>query len=431
MSKTKTHEEYVAELKTSNPDIEVIGQYSGANTSILHRCKIHDYEWMVCPANMLHKNGCPKCNKRYKRTHEDYVREVKEINPNIEVIGKYINAKIKIKHKCLVCNNTWECLPCNILSGHGCKKCSSRNTGEKLTKTHSEYVDDLYLVNPNIEVVEEYQNSIVKILHRCKVDGYEWLAKPQNILSGKGCPKCSKRYKRTIDEYTKELSIVSPSIELIGGYKNITTKAIYKCKICNHVWSTIPEVTLRGCGCPICGNKIISEKLSKTHEQYIAELSSKNPNVEVLEIYKGANTPIKHRCKIDNCEWNVAPAHLLYTTGCPKCASSKGEAKVREWLELRNIKYEEQKKFKDCKDKRALPFDFYLPDLNICIEYDGEQHFRPVTFNGTDVSISERNFERTKKHDRMKNKYCEDNGIGLIRISYNENVEEKLDLLLA
>ncbi len=426
-----THDEYVAELAIRNPNIEVIGEYVNMGVSIMHRCKNHDYEWMVTPGNALRYKGCPKCSKRYRRTHEDYVAELKEVNPNLIVLGTYINARTKILHRCIVHDVEWEAYPYLTLKGCGCRKCGSDLTTPLKTKTTKQYKEELAQINPNIEVLEEYQKAYIPILHKCKIDGYTWKAKPQNLLSHTGCPKCNKYYRRTVEEYVEELSIASPNVELVEGYKNLTTKAVHKCKVCNYVWETKPEVMLRGCGCPKCGNKINGAKRTKSQEQYEKELSMINPNIEIIDKYINSLTPVRHRCKIDNYEWFVTPAHLLHDTGCPICASSKGETKVKEWLEAKNINYEPQKRFKGCKDKKTLPFDFYLPDLNICIEYDGEQHFRPVTFNGTDLAVCERNFETTKKHDEMKNKYCEDNGIRLIRIPYYENVKEKLDLLLA
>lgn len=57
-------------------------------------------------------------------------------------------------------------------------------------KTQEEYVAEASIVNPNIEVLGRYINSNTKILHRCKIDGYEWNAYPTHILSGHGCPVC-------------------------------------------------------------------------------------------------------------------------------------------------------------------------------------------------------------------------------------------------
>lgn len=81
-----------------------------------------------------------------------------------------------------------------------------------------------------------------------------------------------------------------------------------------------------------------------------------------------------------------------------------------------------KKKFEDCKDKKPLPFDFYLPNNVICIEYDGEQHTKPIDYFGGIES-----YECTVRHDKMKNEYCKNNGISLLRIPYNKNVEEELN----
>lgn len=98
---------------------------------------------------------------------------------------------------------------------------------------------------------------------------------------------------------------------------------------------------------------------------------------------------------------------------CQKCNCSSGESEIAKVLDDNNIHYIVQYFFKDCRDKKALPFDFYIPDKNICIEFDGEQHYKPCSkFGGED------GFNIRKKHDEIKNKYCKDNGIDLIRIPY-------------
>lgn len=99
-------------------------------------------------------------------------------------------------------------------------------------------------------------------------------------------------------------------------------------------------------------------------------------------------------------------------TVCSRCSQkeSYGERIIREFLCVNKIDFEQEKRFQDCKDTKPLPFDFYLPMKNVCIEFDGIQHYRPV--RGYDA------FAKTQLHDDMKNKYCNDNGIKLIRIPY-------------
>ena len=104
--------------------------------------------------------------------------------------------------------------------------------------------------------------------------------------------------------------------------------------------------------------------------------------------------------------------------GCSCCSSSKGEKKVREWLIKNNILFEEQKIFDDCIHKNKLRFDFYLPGTNTIIEYDGILHFKetPLKNNLTESLIK----------DRIKDEYCINNNINLIRIGFWEDVEEVL-----
>ena len=366
-----------------------------------------------------------------RRTHDEYVEEVLIKNPKVEVIGTFSGMRIPIPHRCKIHDYIWNCSPERILKGVGCKFCFKSIISHKLTKTDEEYKREVALINPNIEVIEEYTNANKNILHRCRIDGYEWMARPNNILHGTGCPMCANKPNDPDLHYKKRLSEINPNIVAIGKYTTCKDRLLHKCLVCGNEWETTPDNILCGKGCPACKSKKCSERMTKTNEQYIAELYNMNPDIEPLEKYKGANTPIKHRCKIDNYEWMVTPASLLSSTGCPVCSFSKGELLVKRWLERHNIIYTPQKKFAECADKKPLPFDFYLPEYNICIEYDGEQHFRMVTFGCSDLELCNKNFETTKAHDKIKNKYCEDNGIRLIRISYNENVEEKLDLLLA
>jgi very-short-patch-repair endonuclease len=140
--------------------------------------------------------------------------------------------------------------------------------------------------------------------------------------------------------------------------------------------------------------------------------------------YKNAHTKILIICKKCKSIFNQTPnTHLR--CGCPFCKESKGEKNIYNFLVKNNILFEKQKKFDDCFYKSRLLFDFYLPDYNICIEYDGLQHFKIVDFFG-----GEENFNLIKIRDDIKTKYCLDNKIEIIRIKYDENVKEKLNFIL-
>lgn len=119
----------------------------------------------------------------------------------------------------------------------------------------------------------------------------------------------------------------------------------------------------------------------------------------------------------------IKPEHLKNNIGCPICSSSKGEKIIREYLENNSINFKQEHKFEDCKNKRSLPFDFYIPQYNLCIEFDGIQHFKANNYFG------EKEFELTQKRDNIKNSYCKKNNINLLRIPYWEidSIEDILD----
>lgn len=431
-NKKKTTEEYIEELKIKNPNLEVLGEYINSKTKIKHRCKTHDYVWDIFPSNALKGCGCHKCGGNYQRTHQEYVEELKIKNPELEVIGQFTDIKTKVSHRCLIHNIIFDKTPSEALTGSGCQQCHIDKTIAKRTKTHEQYVNELAIANPNIEVIEKYSGAEHKILHKCKICEYEWSSIPSNMLNKKGCPKCSKKYHRTHDEYVNDVKSINPNLDVVDTFIDVKTKIRHRCLIHNIEWMTTPDSVLNSMGlCSQCIKELSIRRFTKTHEQYVQELSIVNPNIEVVGNYSKASEHIRHKCKICNHEWMTTPSNLLSGHSCPMCNISNGEYQVKKWLEDKCINYEPQKKFVDCRDVFSLPFDFYIPDYNICIEYDGEQHFKPVSFGSGNKKRVEEIFEYTQRHDKIKTEYCERNGIKLIRIAYNENVKEKLDLLFA
>ena len=135
--------------------------------------------------------------------------------------------------------------------------------------------------------------------------------------------------------------------------------------------------------------------------------------IEPTEKRKGSNIIWKCRCDCGNITY-VSTSERKNIQSCG-CLVSYGEEKIQKILEKLDIKYEKQKKFQDCKYKYVLRFDFYLPESNICIEYDGVQHFYPIPTMG-----GEEKFLEAKKRDLIKDNYCKDNHIPLIRIPYTD-----------
>lgn len=421
--KRLTQEEFMERFYIKNEtaeNIEILGEYVNNKTKIKCKCKIDGYEWETMPKNLLNNRGCPKCSRNAKKTTEEFKREMKEINKNIEILGEYINDKTKIKVRCKIDRHEWEVMPSNLLRGKGCPKCASNMK----KSTHEEFINKLKEINSDIEVLGEYVSSKSKIKVRCKIDGYEWETKPNSLLSGYGCPKCSGNAKLTHEEFVDRIRDINSDIKIIGEYINVHTKIKCRCKIDRYEWETRPDNLLNGKGCPKCAG------MYKTTEEFINELKEVNDNIEILGEYKSSNKKIKVRCKLDGYEWSATPNNLLRGYGCPKCNESKGEKRVAKYLDSRNIDYERQYKFDECRSKDKLPFDFYIPSLNIAIEYDGEDHYMIIFRSKNDTYNKALNrFIGTKVRDTIKTIYCKENNIKLIRIPYwdFDNIEKILE----
>ena len=284
-------------------------------------------------------------------------------------------------------------------------------------KTHEEYIEEVANINPDIMIIGEYLGTHIKILHKCKVCGYEWMAFPSNIISGYKCPVCSKKKKKTQDEYILEVNKMNKNIEVVGTYINNKTKILHRCKLDGCEWYASPSSIVNGgCGCPRCSN---NERYG--HEEYIKRVAKINPSIEIVGEYVNSKTKILHRCKLDGCEWYASPNKILAGRGCPECNISKGEKMIEDWFDKNNILYESQKKFEDCVNIFPLSFDFYLPNHNILIEYNGIQHYKPVDYFG-----GQKVFENQVLRDNIKKDYCQKNNILLIEIPYYSDLDEEL-----
>lgn len=127
-------------------------------------------------------------------------------------------------------------------------------------------------------------------------------------------------------------------------------------------------------------------------------------------VYTNYGCIVKIGCKTHGIFEQNANEHIR-RTGCPLCKVSTGEERVRKFLEDNKIKFKRE----HCFPKSRLRFDFYLKDMNILIEFDGPQHFRPVKFYG-----GEKGFKRQQKRDKIKNLLARKYKINLVRIMYTQ-----------
>ena len=279
---------------------------------------------------------------------------------------------------------------------------------------------------------DEYDYSLVNFINTktkvkiiCKKHGI-FEQRPNDHSQGQKCPKCNGRnIKLTKEEIINKSNKIHNnkyeySLFLNDNDNNYKTQktiikiicpihGIFKQQINNH---------LNGKGCKYCANNI-----QKTNENFIKESNIIHNNEWNYSLcnYIDAKTKVKIICKKHGIFQVTPNNHINKKSGCPKCNIPKGEKYIESLLKNNNINFETQKIFNDCKYKKLLKFDFYLPEYNSCIEHDGIQHFEPLKFFGGIEKL-----EKLKKRDQIKNEYCKNNNINLLRIKYNDNIEEKL-----
>lgn len=235
--------------------------------------------------------------------------------------------------------------------------------------------------------------------------------------------------KLTTEEFITKANIIHSNKYEYGEciYVNTSTYLTITCKLHGN-FSQRADHHLQKSGCQQCKSEKLYESRISNKEEFISKAIVIHKNVyDYTDFeYITARTKSTIICKKHGNFLQTPDSHLG-GSGCPKCKMSKGESAVHTWLDVNNITFIPQKTFSDCvgKNNNKLRFDFYLPDYNLLIEFDGIQHFKPsLPRNNLEKAIII--FEDTKRRDIIKNNYCLDNNINLLRISYKDNIIKTL-----
>lgn len=207
-------------------------------------------------------------------------------------------------------------------------------------------------------------------------------------------------------------------------YVNAFTPIEIKCNHCGTIFKQTPTNHIHNkAGCPQCARKLVGIKCRLTQEEFEKRANKIHNNFYVYSKtkYKTVEDDITIICPKHGEFIQNAGQHLS-GHGCPRCRRSKLEESVAHLLKTNNIKfideYNEIKEFKTIKNgKQSL--DFYLPDYNIAIECQGEQHFKPVDFGNKGEETTMKAFNRIQYLDERKKQICEDNGIRLLYFAKN------------
>jgi hypothetical protein len=309
--------------------------------------------------------------------------------------------------------------------------------GKKLTK--DEFIKRAVLIHQDKYSYDSvvYVNNYTKVKIYCKACQKYFEQTPKKHLEGYGCQECGKKYFSETYKYTRE-QFEEKARKIHHNkynYKDVEYTGIFNnvkifCNDCQKTFIQTPHSHLAGHGCPYCHNKNTSERCRSNTDEFIQKATKLFGNTFDYSLVKYETNlkKVKIICNTCHREFEQRPTNHLSGYGCPYCKSSKGELVVKQFLEDHSIEYIRQKRFNNCKDLKPLPFDFYLPTKNICIEYQGEQHFNKRFYYGKykDEILAEEAFNKQCSHDNIKREYCKINGIKLLTINYNDDIIERL-----
>lgn len=357
-------------------------------------CELIDHTYKNTKTKLSIKCGCGNV---FKTTFEKFkIRNKRQCNTcsgitnwDIDSVAKYINSK----------------------DGNGCKLMS-----------------------------HHYKNMYTKLSVMCKCgDVYETSFTDFKNANAKQCPSCGKN--KSIDSRRLKYKDVKNIIEdngcklLSDSYTSNSIpleimcecKKIYKVTFANFIYQNQSK-------CGFCRGKV--------HWNYnlVKEYVNNNTDCNLIsKSFQNADSQIKFQCKCGNIFFTSFSCFKNSNkTRCDKCSNSmsRSEYMISEFLIRNNVSFIQEYRFEDCRNKLPLPFDFAIIDdygnVSILIESDGEGHYKPINFGGTSDEVAISKYKKLKINENIKNKYCEENGINLLRIPYwdFERIEEVLSSVL-
>ena len=275
----------------------------------------------------------------------------------------------------------------------------------------------------------EFVNSRTYLYIVCP-EGHTLKTCPNKFQQGRRCPYCSKKVKKTTESFKQEVKeLTNNEFSVLSEYKNARTPLLMKHNHCGREFFIAPSTFLGKLACKDCSYKQRGLDRRFTQEEFELKVKEVGKGEFSLQSkYETTNQQVLLKHEVCGCEWWSYPNNFLhYGIVCRQCehTKSKGEELIKEYLDENEIEYLFQHTYDDLKHKRALAYDFYIPEKNLLIEYDGLQHFKPIEYFGGEKAFKERQFK-----DNLKNEYAKQNNIDLIRIPYYENSIEVLKEVL-
>lgn len=321
----------------------------------------------------------------------------------------YKNTKSKVVLKCKDCGTVFEQIVSNHLRGFGCPQCKRLQPDEFIKKA-IEVHGDKFDYTPTV-----YTTRRNNVLIRCKECGEVFSVRAGHHLDGQGCPICwrdrltTEKFIARAKEKFGDKYDYSPTI-----YVNARTKIKFICPV-HGIVEQNPLQHLRGIGCPLCDDD--SQKM--TTEDFIRKAREVHRDLYDYSLveYTTRDRKVKIICKKHGVFEQQAGNHLS-GYHCPYCATSRGEIKVKYWLQDNGVGFKWQHTLRRKNKEKGLTkiiIDFYIKDAKTVIEYNGQQHYEPV-----DIYGGKEQFAKQLERDKEVERICKQRKLNLLIIPYTD-----------
>ena len=377
--------------------------------------------------------GCPDCGliqrkEKRKLGFDEFVERSNVLHGNFYGYEKveYVN---NVTNVIIICPKHGEFpqKPVKHLIGRGCPDCGKIKQSNSSRKTTEKFIEEAKLEHGDeydyslVEYVDD--RTIVKII--CRKDGHGIFEQtPNGHLGGRGCQKCgfikiSISKLKSTEDFIKQAKEIHPDKNY--GYDKVDYKdgrenVIIVCPV-HGDFSKTPKNHLKGQGCPICGELEGAEKRTYTYDEFVELSNLKHNNFygyEKVE-YNKSEIEVIIVCPVHG-DFPQLPNNHLQGKGCPKC-TNKREGRIAIILNEIGVVHRNH--------RISNPFfDFYLPEYNLIIERDGEQHyFNAFRFR----SKRKKSIEEHHQIDIEKTNLAKSKGHKICRIPYwlSEEDEKK------
>lgn len=413
-NKKYSFQDVISEMKNRNYElISTEKDFVNVGSDISYICDIHKDIGVqhTTLGHLLEGKGCKYCGrvtsgiKRQIDFDKDEDKLLAESKGFVYIDTFRQNGKISIK---FICNNHKE-LGVQVMAKtnmqrdiKGCKYCS----GKQLPSWY--VLEKAQEVNPYIELLDDYKDLTTRMHCICTKHNHKTVKTMQDILNGQGCYYCGieklrKECTLSNEEVESRIHIRNPHVNLIK-YNGANEMSEWICTKHNKVFKKFfNTLTSHDSGCEECYKELIRNRDGMGQDEFDKRLSEVHPELKVIGSYINNSTPIEVFCTKHNYSYFSTPVSLLSRlTCCDKTRITYKEEAMCQLIESWGYKITRQKTFDGCKDTNVLKFDCYLDDYNVVIEYDGEQHFFPISFGAQSRDEAIKKYEYTKRHDEIK-----------------------------